>query len=157
MRRLASHVHINANTREAGKFDWVKEERGTVLALDYIRLKREGWRKKRIKSGSAGKIIYFIVISKSISIDWKVAKGDVCVHDPSGSKDLLSNGPGGWKKQAEWCRKRAKQVNRKGKGKRKRWQRANESVKRREQGGKTEKKREAQNSRLVESIQRGGV
>lgn len=61
------------------------------------------------------------------------------------------------KKRAEWCRKRAKQVNRKGKGKRKRWQRANESVKRREQGGKTEKKREAQNSRLVESIQRGGV
>lgn len=43
------------------------EERGTVL--DYIRLKREGWRKKRIESASAEKIIYFIVISKSISID----------------------------------------------------------------------------------------
>jgi len=29
-----------------------------------------------------------------------VAKGDVCVHDPSGSKDLLSNGPGGGKKNS---------------------------------------------------------
>lgn len=45
------------------------EERRTVLGLDYIRLKREGWRKKRIESASAEKIIYFIVISKSISID----------------------------------------------------------------------------------------
>lgn len=33
------------------------------------------------------------------------------------------------KKRAEWCRKRVKQVNRKRKGKRKRWQRANDSVK----------------------------
>ncbi len=55
----------------------------------------------------------------------------MCVHDPSGSKDLLSNGPGGrdGKKQGERCRKRVIQVNRKGKGKRKRWRRANESVK----------------------------
>lgn len=44
------------------------------------------------------------------------------------------------KKQGERCRKRVKQVNRKGMGKRKRWQRANESEKAGNREGRQRKK-----------------
>lgn len=67
----------------------------------------------------------------------------MCVHDSSGSKDLLSNGPGGGEEKKKWgeqCRKRVKQVNRKGKGKRKRWQRANESLKEGNREGRQRKR-----------------
>lgn len=44
------------------------------------------------------------------------------------------------KKRGEQCRKRVKQVNRKGKGKRKRWQRANESLKEGNREGRQRKR-----------------
>lgn len=89
-------TRICERTYSRGRYNWLSrrnvEQFWFLITLDGK--ERDGGR-KGLRVASAGKIIYFIVISKSISIDWKVAKGDVCVHDPSGSKDLLSNGPGG--------------------------------------------------------------
>lgn len=141
---------------------------GSTSDANYITSEwlEDGDRERQDGGGGGGafsqrKIIYFIVILKSIGIDWKVGKGE-CVHDPSAARGRLSERQGGRQKGRKEKRRRVARgrscllVNKEG-TEEKKGAKAQENEKERERKAQRQKEKEWGSCCPVESIQRGGA